>query len=385
MREFVPAFASVENNPADITPLDADAIALGACVVALEAPETDCVMLILGAEDLVKHQGRLEDLAIVSRASNTPLAIGLAGVDAFGILPTEAKIAMAEMGLPVFSSPVRAVKAVAMINSFEFSSNPTPQYADSEAVPKVRRESPAYDLVREMLEHYGVCTPLDEVVDIRFELTDVLPNISYPIVAKLLGGEDSSHKSDLSLVRAGVRNLNELRRVRDEFVVVAEKLWPTVANIRLLLQEQVSTESVEVLVGATRHPEFGPVIVVGSGGVMTELLHDLQYSLAPLTRNEAKSLLGRTKIAKRISGYRGDSGFDADACVEAIVSVSRLISEHDELCEFEINPLIVTRSGAYAVDVRTFLARRDDAHDLPHATRDWTRRVGSLQDPRCAE
>jgi acetyltransferase len=353
MREFVPAFASVENNPADITPLDADAIALGACVVALEAPETDCVILVLAAEDLKKHEDRVVGLASVSRASNTPLAIGLSGVDAFGTLDPELKSSMAEAELPVFSSPVRAIQALGLIRRFDpHRSQDAVLYEVLGQGERVSPSGPNAEFLHSLLKRFDVAIPASVIVSFSEDLIGATKNLIYPVVAKVLSDFSSYHKSDLGLVTMGIASADELLSVRNEYCLLAQKLWPNGAPIRLLIQEQVSNNAVEVLVGGVRHAEFGPIVTVGSGGKLTELLNDVQFGLAPISEVAAESLFMRTRVSQLVTGYRGSLALDLESCVGAIVAVSKMISETDELMEIEINPLMVGSIGSVAVDVR---------------------------------
>ncbi len=108
----------------------------------------------------------------------------------------------------------------------------------------------------------------------------------------------------------------------------------------------------EVIVGVVRDPNFGPLVMFGSGGVEAEGRGDVAFALAPLDESEADDLLRRTWAGRRLDGFRNLPAVDKAAVREALVSISWLAHDHPEIKELEINPLTVLASGAYALDVR---------------------------------
>jgi acetate---CoA ligase (ADP-forming) len=355
MRAFVPPFASVEKNPVDTTPFDAEGTGLGACEVLLQAPETDCVLLVLGGEDLARFLPRLRELAQRGRAADTPLIIGLAGVDGFGILEPTLKDAVAEAGIPVFGSPVRAVRALSLIGLSDPLSDAVQleePAADAAVRAPVSPLAPTPQYLNGILAKYGVSVPQQCVIRLDESLSESTSFFQFPVVLKLVDQGSSNHKTEKGWLRLNLKSPEELETAAQDFRELAEQIRGDRTTLRFQIQEQVGGDAVEVLVGATRHPEFGPVITVGTGGVLAELVDDVDYALAPIGLVEAKALLRRTKIGRRLAGYRGDRGYDENACAEVVVAVSKMLGELAALDEVEINPVIVGRSGAIAVDVR---------------------------------
>jgi hypothetical protein len=107
---------------------------------------------------------------------------------------------------------------------------------------------------------------------------------------------------------------------------------------------------VELIVGARREPGFGPVVLVGMGGVTTEVYRDVQLALAPVTADQARAMLGRLRGAALLGGWRGAPAVDVDAAAEVAAAVSRLVAEQPDVVEVEINPLRVGPVGAVGVD-----------------------------------
>jgi acetyltransferase len=111
----------------------------------------------------------------------------------------------------------------------------------------------------------------------------------------------------------------------------------------------------EVLLGAKRDPQFGPVIIFGTGGIYTELWKDIAYGLVPLSREEAKQMIRKTKAYEIVKGFRGRKPLDEALLLEMLLRLSRLMEEVQEIREMEINPLVVFPQGGLAVDVRVIL------------------------------
>jgi len=108
----------------------------------------------------------------------------------------------------------------------------------------------------------------------------------------------------------------------------------------------------EVIVGAVRDPLFGPLMMFGSGGVEVEGLKDVAFALAPLNQAEAQEMIRKTWAGRKLKGFRNIPPADEESVVDVLVKLSRLVMEHEDIEEIEINPLRVLGKGAVAVDVR---------------------------------
>src|SRR5690606_15318293 len=114
-------------------------------------------------------------------------------------------------------------------------------------------------------------------------------------------------------------------------------------------------DGVELIVGVRRDPRFGPVALVGLGGIFTEVLHDVRLGLAPVTAAEARALLDRLTAAPLLHGVRGRPAADLAAAARAIETVTAVAAAHPEIAELEVNPLLVTSGGCTALDARVVL------------------------------
>jgi acetyltransferase len=109
------------------------------------------------------------------------------------------------------------------------------------------------------------------------------------------------------------------------------------------------------MIGAKRDPVFGPCLILGTGGVYTEIFDDYSFRLAPITESEAEAMVEELRLAPLLKGVRGEAACHIPSIVEALLSVSQLVATHQEIVELDINPLIVNERAAVAVDARIFL------------------------------
>jgi hypothetical protein len=164
-------------------------------------------------------------------------------------------------------------------------------------------------------------------------------HLGYPVVLKALG---SLHKSDAGGVVLGLPDEETLRGA------VARLAAPSYS----VEAAEDTSAGLELLVGARWDARFGPVVVVGAGGLYTELLADTAVALAPIDEAGAEALLRSLRCAPLLDGVRGRAALDVGAAAAAIAALSRFAAAHPELVELEVNPLLVRREGAVGLDAR---------------------------------
>jgi acetyl-CoA synthetase (ADP-forming) len=113
--------------------------------------------------------------------------------------------------------------------------------------------------------------------------------------------------------------------------------------------------STEVIVGSTKDPQFGQAIMFGLGGILVEILKDVTFRIAPITREEAQEMITEVKAYPVLKGYRELPPVDTGAIVDILLATSELVTEHEQIKELDLNPIIVYRKGAKAVDARIIL------------------------------
>jgi acetyltransferase len=213
------------------------------------------------------------------------------------------------------------------------------------------------DTAKDLLELYGILRPPHFVI--RGDETGSLDidslrasGVRYPVVAKVLG-DDIAHKTDIGAVQVGIRSPEDLMEVLRDFV----QRFP---HMDLMVEEYIP-HGPEFILGLAEDPSFGPVVVFGAGGTLTEIYGDVAFRRLPLSGEEAKQLIAATKIGRVLGGFRG-MNLRQDAVLRAIESISKLALERsDEISELEVNPLICVGVDAYALDAKVVRRARAPA------------------------
>jgi acetyltransferase len=169
-------------------------------------------------------------------------------------------------------------------------------------------------------------------------------------VALKVQSAEIAHKTEAGGIRLDLASDDEVRSAYEEILAKAERFEPD-ADIQGVLVQEMIEGGVEVIIGATRDPVFGHVIMFGLGGIFVEALRDVSFRIAPLTRRDAEEMIEEIRGHRVLQGVRGRPPADREAIVDAILKVSRLVTDHrDDIEELDINPLVVFSKGARAVD-----------------------------------
>jgi acetyl-CoA synthetase len=190
-----------------------------------------------------------------------------------------------------------------------------------------------------LLAGFGLVIPDGEVVLPR-DAVAAAERIGFPVVLKAVSAA-LAHKTEAGAVRLNLRSADAVREAAGELAVVSDKL---------LVERMQEGAVAELIIGATRDPQFGPTLTVGAGGVLVELLADAATLLLPATRAEVERALDGLRIARLLSGYRGNLPGDRAAAVDALLAVAAFAQAHaNRLVELDVNPLIVLPEGRGAV------------------------------------
>lgn len=195
----------------------------------------------------------------------------------------------------------------------------------------------------------GLAKTADQALQIAEE-------IEFPVVLKIVA-EGLIHKSDAGGIILNLRNSDELRVAYDKLIERINTKEPS-AEIIGAMVEKMAKKGVEVIVGMRRDATFGPLMMFGMGGTMVELVKDIQFRVAPLSKDDIQSMVSETVAGKLLNGYRGAPIADFDSLYSVIAQLSHLALVHPEIQEIEINPLIVypKGEGVVAIDSRMILA-----------------------------
>ena len=195
----------------------------------------------------------------------------------------------------------------------------------------------------------GFGTNLDEV------LAEV-EKIGFPVVLKV-SSQDVIHKSDIGGVVIGIRSVHDLK---EQYEIMCQKITQKVpdAQIEGYIIEKMES-GIELLVGSTLDPMFGPILAFGLGGIYVEVLKDVVFRLIPIECEDATEMLSEIKAAKILDGIRGQPPVNKKALVNLLMKTSNFINRHPEIEELDLNPVFATDRGVSVVDARIILKVRE--------------------------
>jgi len=226
----------------------------------------------------------------------------------------------------------------------------------SEIFEKVRKEKRKFLLEPEaktVCIKCGIPITNFKVAKNEAEAVKFAEQIGYPIVLKIVS-PDIIHKSDVGGVIVGLKDAQEVRNAYKQILKNVKKHEANAKIVGILVQE-MAPSSTEVIVGAIKDPQFGPALMFGLGGIFVEVLKDVTFRVAPITEDEACEMITEVKAYPLLKGYRNQPPADTEAIVQILLNTSRLVMEHQEIKELDLNPIMVYEKGAKTVDARIVL------------------------------
>ena len=203
----------------------------------------------------------------------------------------------------------------------------------------------SYEDSRTLIEAYGIRLPDGAVVNSEDEAAAVARKMGYPVVLKAQSRQ-IPHKTEAGLVQVNIPNEAALRETYHTLVRRVGDFDSSAQLEGVLVQEMVSSDGVEAIVGILSDPAFGPAVALGLGGVFVELLKDSALQLPPVNREEARRMIKELKGCRLLDGFRGKPGTDVDALAAAVVQVSKLAQDFGaRISSLDINPLMVLPAG----------------------------------------
>lgn len=342
LKQLLPTAASAQ-NPVDMLASASPQQYADCLSVVLADPGVDGVVAIIPPPPSYPAEVMADVLIPLIQASSKPVVVVLMGA----YLIAAAHQHFARAGIPTYPFPERAASALGAL------ARRTEHLAARRAAPEERHFEPPTHLgssPEELVAGYGIPTSSLKLAGDAKQAARLAGEIGFPLVAKI-ASSDILHKSDIGGV---LLNLNSVADVVNAFALLMERAKTARPNARIAgisLQRQIPAGQ-EVILGAVRDPQFGPLMMFGSGGVETEGLKDVAFALAPLAPAQAAALIRKTWAGKKLDGFRSIPPADKAAVIDALVRLSWLVSDHAEISEIEINPLRVLRQGAVAVDIR---------------------------------
>jgi len=191
------------------------------------------------------------------------------------------------------------------------------------------------------------------VAETEEEAVKAAERIGFPVVLKILS-PDVIHKSDVGGVLVGLKTPEEVREGYQKILENVKKHKPEAHIIGVIVQE-FAPAGVEVIVGSMKDPQFGPALMFGLGGIFVEILKDVSFRVAPITEYDAREMITEIKGYPLLTGARGKEPCDIDTLVSILLQVSKLVMEHPEISQLDLNPIFSYPKGAKCVDARIIL------------------------------
>jgi acetyl-CoA synthetase (ADP-forming) len=185
------------------------------------------------------------------------------------------------------------------------------------------------------------------------EAAEFAEQIGFPVVLKIVSPE-IIHKSDVGGVMVNLKSVTEVRSAYAKILENAKK-YNAAAKIVGVLVQEMAPQSTEVMVGAIKDLQFGQTLMFGLGGIFVELLKDVTFRVAPITREDAREMITEVKAYPLLTGYRNSPPLDIDAIVTILVNTSKLVMDYPEIKESDLNPVMAYEKGAKTVDARIIL------------------------------
>jgi len=212
---------------------------------------------------------------------------------------------------------------------------------------------------KDLISLVGLPTTRYRVVKDREGAIEAAHEIGFPVALKIVSPQ-VLHKSDAGGVVLDIGDDDELSASYDMIVDRVKEKVPE-AEIHGVLVEEMASPSVEVIVGATRDPQFGPTVMFGVGGILTEIIKDVSFRVAPLGLDEAIKMMGEIKSHEVLEGARGIPAVDKEVLADIIVKTSRLMLENPGIAAIDLNPVMVYGDAAKIVDARIILGDEGDS------------------------
>jgi len=202
-----------------------------------------------------------------------------------------------------------------------------------------------------ILEEHGIPFVKSLLVKYPEEAVAAANRLGYPVALKIVS-QDISHKTDMGGVVIGLQNEQDVQQAFKKILSSVKQKIPHAKISGFSVQQMAG--GLELLIGGKKDSQFGQTVAFGAGGVFVEVYDDISFRVVPITKKDAEEMVREVKAYKILRGYRGKT-YDVWSVEKVLLETSKLLEEHQEISELDINPLFVREKGALAVDARISL------------------------------
>ncbi|MEP6600073.1 MAG: GNAT family N-acetyltransferase [Actinomycetota bacterium] len=351
VRHAVPSAASTQN------PLDLGAGAqpdeVGAALrVLLEADEVDAVLTVFTEIAVADHDAILAATVSAAGTSDKPLiatqvggierSLPIAGSTRSVPVFTFSEPAAAALGVAHRYARIRAERPVSVARPADVDVIPAKELVEQALASRTEWLEPE-DVAR-LLIHYGIPVCPQRVVRGADDAAQAAAELGYPVALKV-SGPGVVHKTDVGGVRLGIRDVAELRQA-------VANLTAAVPSASGLIVQPMVAGGTEVIIGAVQDAQFGPLVMLGAGGVLADIVDDRVFRLAPLAADHAGAMIAGLRLGRLLDGYRGRPVVSRAALRDVLVRVAALADDLPGIAELDLNPLVCNVDGVLVVDAR---------------------------------
>lgn len=364
LRKKLPSFGS-PINPVDLTAqVLTDSATFSDCIrCAIDDPNTDAVVIFIGLLEHLKDM-LIKPIEALDRETDKPILVTwMACNDAI-------RQDFYANGIPFFEEPTRCMYALGQLNRFRANVEKHRRSAGHTLCHAPGREhARASELIagrtgkldemcsKEILRAYGIPVTRDRLTRSADEAVDAANETGFPVALKIVS-KDIAHKSDLGGVKLNLGSDADVVRAYESIETSIRTLAPD-ADVSGIMVSEMAPAGTELLVGLKNDDRYGPIILVGLGGIFAEIMKDVSTRVLPINRQDAVEMLTELKAYPLLQGARGEKPRDIEALVDILLKVSDLGMDFcSEIAEMDINPLIVAEQGAGAMAADTLVVIR---------------------------
>lgn len=348
IRHLVPAELAIK-NPLDAGIPTTDANAVEMCVAVANDPNVD----ILAWAQVLPSGKRSPDAATIRQILDATQKPVIAFARMNYMFPPEALKFQEAVGFPFTQALPPTIRALAGLAFYGERAGrniqPLPE-------PKGTATSIGDDALPATLARHGVTTPRSAMAKSSADAATAAAGIGFPVALKIVSPQ-FTHKTEIGGVKLDLKSATEVETAANALAQSLRAHASDAAIDGFLVQEMA--RGVEIIVGARNDPMYGPVLLLGAGGVLVELVKDIAFRMLPVGESDVRAMLDELKARKLLAGWRGAPAADVDALVRAVVGLGDFFLDHRHLIDdIEINPIIVLPEGQGARAVDTRVVRR---------------------------
>jgi acetyltransferase len=346
LRKDLPDEASA-HNPLDVIGDAGHERYKNALEKIIEDENVDAIIVLLTPQSNTEIRKTAKTISQAAKGSHKPLFASFMGEK--DVAPGVEILEKNE--IPEFQDPVDAITTFKAMRGYKKFLETDETFKDFN-YDKDKAEEAIQDLhdfedAEKLFKAYGFDVALTEVADAPLPATEAALNVGYPLVMKI-DSPDIKHKTDIGAVKTGIGSKEEVKDAFHEIVDNVHHNAPGSKISGVQLQEQL--DGLEIALGMKRDPQFGPMIMIGLGGIYIEVLNDVSFGIAPISEEEAQKMIDELESHEIFEGARGEE-HDLEPVKDAIIRLGDMALEHEKISEVDLNPAILKNGKLYISDI----------------------------------